>query len=224
MAEENAEVSSGFRSMIDDLSMLAIVPAESLEALSKDLEQSSGFMAEGRLFSIVSNRVQNDEQASAVFNVLQNVPLENISRVLKAVDKWRCQSAESRQRFPDALYASLQQGLPILVRDYAAINQLRKSEILRGLLGNEWKAAAFICDARPIYNETRDDIEGFIPVTTLKVVYEKQNEFPEEIEFVLSPEQIEELIDQAKAAQKKLEVLYRKTSILFPSGLAKEEE
>ena len=95
---------------------------------------------------------------------------------------------------------------------------MQKAKRLQVVLGNEVEGIAFICDARPVYNEARDDIDGMIPLTTMKIVYERQNGVTEEIEFVLTADELDDLITRAKKAQDDLKLLRRKTAEWLPGG------
>ena len=195
-----------------------------MKQLGDALEKQTGFLSTQALAQLVSASLPDESQGSAVFSALQNLRSETIPQVLEMVQSWRNASDQNKRRLPDDQYGSLEKNLPVLIREYRAINRMRKAERLRTTLGNEVEGFAFICDARPVYNEARDDIEGIIPLTTLKVVYEHQNQDTEEIEFVLTASQLEELISRAKKAQDKLAALRRKATEWLPDGWVEEEE
>jgi len=80
-----------------------------------------------------------------------------------------------------------------------------------------------ICDARPVFDKNRERVEGMLPMTTLKLVYEKQEEDMQVVEVLLSPEMLEELIAKANKAQQKLRVLSESINQWVPQGLASVE-
>ena len=88
------------------------------------------------------------------------------------------------------------------------------------MTGNEIMGVMFVCDARPVYNENRDDIDGYVPLATMKILYQRQNADSEEIEFVMTPEEIDLLIERAQQARDKIQVLNRKLGGWLPNGTA----
>ncbi len=195
------------RQMIEDLSAVAKIPAESIELLSQQLEQQSGFLTDESLMGLVSGCIADDAGATAAFNALQNLRPDAPDQILETVQAWRRANERNTQRFPDELFAALKQTLPRLVREYPALSRMQKADRLRNMLGDELKGVAFICDARPVYNDSRDRIEGMIPLTTMKLVYERQNLATEEIEVTVTPDQLRNLISEAQKAEKKLGTL-----------------
>lgn len=212
------------RQMVEDLSEVAAIPTESLNQLGDALEQQAGFPTAESLAKLVSQFLPDEPQGSAAFSALQNLRRETIPQVLETLQSWRSTSDQNKARLPDDQFDALQKNLQTLIRDYPALNRMRKADRLRTALGNEVEGFSFICDARPVYNEARDDIEGIIPLTTLKFLYERQNRVTEEIELVLTPEQLDELILRAKKAQEKLTVLRKKTTEWLPGGCVEGKE
>lgn len=209
--------------MVEDLSTVATIPGENLDRLSELLQQQTGFLTAEALAVLVSNCIADESQGAAAYNALQNLSPNAIPQVLATVESWRSATDQNRHRFPDERYAALQENLRALIREYPALDRMRKASRLRVATGNEFEGVAFICDARPVYNEARDDIEGLIALTTMKIVYQQQNQLTEEIEFVLTAEQLDDLIVRAKRAQDKLKVLRRKTEEWLPGGCVEGE-
>lgn len=212
------------RQMIDDLRAVAGTAKESLVQLSHSLGQQTGFLSDAKLIGLVSESLKDNTQGSAAFNALQNLNSGALTQVLETVERWRRLSEENIRSFPDELYSDLKEKLPLLVQDYPALNQMRKAKRLRGVLGNELEGVIFICDARPVFNESRDQIEGMIPITTLKIVYERQNQLSEEIEFTVSTKQLADFIKKARKAQEKLTILHERISEWLPGGCVDSEE
>lgn len=210
--------------MIDDLSAVALLPDECIQRLTQRLEQQTGFLTDDRLRSLASEFVKDDSQATGVFHVLQNLPPGAIEQVLEAVQKWRHAHVQNADRFPEDLYTALEQKLRMLVPPHSALNRMWKAKRLRTMLGNELEGVAFICDARPVYNKSRDRIEGMIALTTMKLVYERQNLSIEEIEITVTPTQLRELISEAEKAEKKLATLRESIAEWIPDGFAEAQE
>lgn len=206
------------RQMTADLLTVASIPMETIRQLSQSLEQQTGFMTDDSLAGLVAQVVEEESQGTAVFNTLQNLSAGSVEQVLEAVQQWREADEGNQQRFPEESFRTLQQTLPILIRDYPALRRMKKAARLRNVLGNEMQGVLFVCDARPVYNNARTEIEGLISLTTMKVVYERQNMETEEIEITLTGEQLEELVAKATQAKDKMAVLRESITRWLPNG------
>lgn len=210
--------------MVEALRVVASIETANLERLADLLVQQTGFLTDEKLAKLVAECVDDEEQGSAVFNALQNVGPSGVDEVLEMLRAWRESDEQRRRQFPEESLADLGQKLPVLIRDYPALNRSKRADQIRNVLGNELEGIAFICDARPVYNKTRDRIEGLIPLTTMKLVYETQNLVTEEIEIVLTSDQLESLISEAKQAAQELATLRQSIIIWIPEGCVDNQE
>ena len=80
-----------------------------------------------------------------------------------------------------------------MIREFPAIERNRKAKRLQTMLGKQVQEVELICDLRPIFDKKREMIEGFIPITILKLICEAQNEETEVIEVILDRGTITEL-------------------------------
>lgn len=210
--------------MVEDMRAVANVATEDIERLGELLAQQTGFLTDENLATFVAECIADEEQGGSVFNALQNVRPGSVEQLLAMLRAWRESDEENRQQFPDEAFADLEQKLPLLIREYPALIRSKKADRLRNVLGNEFEGVAFICDARPVYNEQRDDIEGLIPLTTMKLIYERQNSESEEIEIILTAEQLENLVSKARQAEQKLTVLRESIERWIPDGCVDRED
>lgn len=193
--------------MVKDLLGVAAIPTDSIKQLVAALEAENGFLDEERLGEIAAEYINDAAQASAAANAIQNLRAGVLDQVLAMINAWRESNATNVERFPDAAFDSLGENLPSLVQEYPALSRMRKSDRLRGVLGNELEGVHFICDARPVFDQDRQRIEGLLALTTMKLVYERQNGVTEEVEIAINREELVELISKAQKAQQKLRVL-----------------
>ena len=84
--------------------------------------------------------------------------------MLKTVQRWREANEQNAARLSDEVFATLQERVPALIRDVPAVERGQKAERLKKVLGNELEALEIICDVRPVYDDSRERIEGLIPV------------------------------------------------------------
>ncbi|NQV23515.1 MAG: hypothetical protein HQ518_04015 [Rhodopirellula sp.] len=222
MAEPQAEA---MRQMIADLTAIALIPEASITRISEALKTQTGFLSDSAMTSLIIEAVEDDDQGEAVLRALQSLEPESLDQVIAVVDRWRRATGDAANRFPDDQFEGLKRRLPILIQHYPVLARSMKAARLRNIIGNEFQGAAFICDARPVYNEGRDQIEGMVPVTTLKLVYEQQNLQSQEVEITLTSSELRYLIEQAEKAERKLQTLKESIGNWIPgSSVAGEVE
>jgi hypothetical protein len=207
-----------FFQMLDDLRIVATIPEATLNQLANALETQTGFLTADTCAELVAELVPDETQGEATFNAIQNLRPEAMEQLITVIGNWRNESDENRKLLSEAEYANIQACLPVLIRDYPALNRMQKAQRLMTVLGNEIKGIGFICDARPVYNQAHDEIEGIVPLTTFKIIYERQNLDTDEIEFVLSETDLDQMIEQANEAKKKLSVLKHRVSSWLPDS------
>ncbi len=142
---------------------------------------------------------------------------------MEALGEWRQADPKNAEKFSDKVFADLKVKLPRLIRNYPVLARSQKAQRLRSILGNSVQGIELICDARPVYNTARDAIEGLIPLTTMKIEYEGQDEETHEVEVMLTREDVNKVAEMVKKAQQKLEVLDRSIAQWIPDGLADSE-
>ena len=116
-------------------------------------------------------------------------------------------SQSNAEKFSEEAFDCLKKVLPQLVRRYPVLERTRKAQLLRSILGNTVQGAKLICDVRPVFDVSRNSIEGMIPVTTMRIDYAGQDEETHVAEFILTTEALNGLAGEIKKAQRKLEVL-----------------
>jgi hypothetical protein len=224
MAEQRFQPTDDFKQMLNDLLVIAEIPSEQLAMLAGLLGKEEGFTTDSRLQELIVQSIGIEDQQVAAFNALQNLSATSIDQVLNAVGEWRKLSPQGQKILSDDKFSDLEKNLSILIQDVPPLTRMRKAERLSNVLAHELMGVAIICDLRPLFNENRDHVEGLIPVTTMKVVYEKQNGLVEEIELVLSEKQLEDLSRRTQQAKQKLAVLRESVERWIPGGCVKIEE
>jgi DNA-binding transcriptional regulator YbjK len=206
--------------MLRDLLLVAQIPVACLDAVGATIEREPGFLSDGRLRGIVSDFVLDEQQASAALRTIRNIRPERLNQTFSTLDQWRAASPQNTERLPDGTIAALREKLPRLIRQCESLQKTRKARRLKSITGNIAQAVEILCDARPVYNSTRNAIDGLIPIVTLKIVYERQNEASDILEVMLSPDILSELLDKSTKAQQKLSVLRETIEQWLPHGLA----
>ena len=195
--------------MIRDLNIIALIPADKLEQLRDTIAAKEVLAGDEALISLVESLLEEEGQAEAVLNAIRSIRPDQVQQMLELLSKWRGISDNPERDFSDEVFERLCHNLPIVVSDYPAVARIRKADGLSKVLGNELQSLHFICDVRPVFNESRDAIDMLIPLTTLKIAYERQNGQTDVIEIVLTEGQLDELTVAAAKARQKIQVLER---------------
>jgi hypothetical protein len=114
-----------------------------------------------------------------------------------------------------------------LVAVPSGLARQQKAEQLAEATGTELEDLQVICDLRPVFNEERSEIEGAIPISTLKLDVLGPNGMPARIEVRLTEAQIADLFEKASYAQTKLSAIKKmldKNSIALPRTAATVDE
>jgi DNA-directed RNA polymerase subunit F len=202
------------REMVDDMLAVAAVPGEQIDAIAAALEAQPGFLEKARLRELVEGIVTTKSLASSVVDALLNLRPQQLTQVLGALEKWRQASTKNAEKLSADALDRLKRVLPQFIKHYPALVRTRKAQRLQSILGNTVQGVELICDARPV-----DSIEGMIPVTTMRIEYEGQDEETHVAEFTLTTESVKEFADEIRKAQQKLKVLGQSIIQWIPDGL-----
>ncbi len=208
-----------FRQLLTDIKRLSKVPEQQINQLSAALHSASEFYL---IEKVIAENIDDEKQASAISRLVENIIPESLKYLTGMIKSWRKSLGEPDGYMTEEELEAVSVALNKLIRNSPAITRVKKAQVLKTVTGNEVFGVMFVCDARPVYNEARDDIEGYVPVTTMKIVYQRQNGDSEEIEFVLMPNEIDLFIERATNARDKVRVLNAKMNQLLPSAIVEE--
>ena len=210
-----------FRQLVSDIKRLSAVPEYQIDKLSVALHSASEFYL---IEKVVVATITDEKQANAVSRLVDRIMPDSINYSTGMVKSWRKSLDEPDSYMTEEELEAASSALNKLIRNSPAISRVKKAQVLKTVTGNEVFGVMFVCDARPVYNEARDDIEGYLPVTTMKIVYQRQNGNSEEIEFALMPNEIDLFIDRATKARDKIRVLNAKMNQLLPNAIVEESD
>lgn len=208
-----------FRALVTNIKVLSKVPDGQIDGLALKLHSASAFYL---IEKAVSDCIDDEEQAASVVWLIENLAPESLNFLLGMIKSWQKSLSDPASFMTEQEFEAVSNTLAKLIRHSPAITRVKKAQLLKTVTGNEVFGVMFVCDARPVYNEARDDIEGYLPVTTMKIVYQRQNGDSEEIEFALMPNEIDLFIDRATKAREKIKVLNAKMSELLPNAFVEE--
>jgi hypothetical protein len=210
--------------MVEDLLVVGRLPSEVIDRLTTALDSIVGFLNKKGLKQLVQDTIPDERAASAVLSAFQNLRPERVNQILASLRDWRQADASNAQRLPDETFAAIQENLTRLIRNYPAWERFRKARRLASVTGNKARQVELICDARPVFDQERQQIEGFVPLTTLKVIYDTQTEEMGCIELLLSADLLKELLEKANKAQQKMRVIRDSLNQCIPDGLVEPTE
>jgi len=221
MPEEIAQFSqeSDFKQLVADIKSLSQVPAEQVGRLAEALHASSAFFL---IQKVVAENIHGEKQAKAIVRLIEILIPESLNFVVGMITGWRKSLTEPDSYMTSTELEAVSGTLQKLIRNSPSIYRVKKAQVLKTVTGNEVFGVMFVCDARPVYNEARDDIDGYIPMTTMKIVYQRQNGDSEDIEFALTPNEINLFIDKATRAREKVNVLNEKLNQLLQNAIVEE--
>jgi hypothetical protein len=204
--------------MVEDLLSVSEVAADVIETLAATIKAESGFLGAKRLGKLVRQLLPDERQASATVTALEHVRPNGVEEVLSTIRQWRDADSRNAAKFPEEAMFALETKLPRLIQPYPALKRYRKARRLASIMGNAAEAVEVICDLRPVFDQDRDHVEGFVPLTTLKLVYEDQNDETRVLEVRLSEELLDALMTKGNMARQKLKVLRQMVGEWIPEG------
>ncbi len=201
--------------LIRDAKALLAVDEGVLTSIRDHLEAFPGFLDRDSIEDVVASHVDNSEVCEALVRWVANVDglcretgqsVENVlSRLLSQVDEWLKDEANlekgllSREDFEQ-----LKARLPLIIKRYPGLDRQAKAQRLARATGLRLEKLEIICDLRPVFDKNREQLEGMIPCTILKVVCIGVDGLPVALEAILSQQDVAQLAEAATNAQKKL--------------------
>lgn len=192
--------------MLEDLKAVAELSDGQVRTVQSQISEAKGFLDPKALKAILRSVVGDDAKAGSVQRTIRNLKPNDVAPFLKALSQQ--QSSKGPPGDP-ALLARLHQVLPALVQHYPALARFEKAERLAGLTGQKLETAELICDIRPIFDEAREQIEGMMPYTRVRLVATGADGLPIAFEAELTRRQVQELSELASKAAQKLGVLQK---------------
>lgn len=204
---------------IGDLLILASIPAESISDFITRLEGQKSFFP----FKAFLHQHIPVAAAEAVGRLVINLEPESLSTVEDILDSWR-KELNDPQLLDEQSIETLKHNLKRLTQPTVrrVIRRLRKANNLMTATGNGITGLTFICDVRPVYNDDRTDIEGFVPLATMKLFYDDANGEQEVIELTITSDDLDSIIERATKAREKLNVMQKKFSEFLPNASGKD--
>lgn len=202
------------------LSLDAPVCAALESALIAEKSFLSRKMLNGIVERVLGSESEEIKKVSAfIWRVHRTIRRDSDETVERAVALLRKAIEENTKELTEEQRKLLADRIEKLVAAPTGLARQYKAEQLADVTGTELEDLQVICDLRPVFNEERSEIEGAIPISTLKLDVLGPNGMPARIEVRLTEVQIADLFEKAHYAQTKLSSIKQmmaKCSIALP--------
>ena len=201
-----------------DLLILASIPYEMIDGFATQIEAQKAFFP----FKKVLFEHIPDAAADSVGRIVINLEPESLPMVEEMIDS--VVDNDDTPLLDESKVKTVKQNLSRLTKPgvRAVIRRLRKANDLSTATGNDLTGLTFICDARPVYNDDRTDIDGFVPLATMRLFYNDQNGEQDVIEITMTVNDLDSFLDRASKAKEKLNVMREKFSLFLQDAAGGE--
>jgi hypothetical protein len=207
--------------LLNDLLVLSAIPHEYITPIAMDIAESKPYVALGK---VINKHLGVPEATEAVARLVANIDSESLPTIYEMVESWRQEVESGQEALSDEGLEQLKKNLDVLISNSTeeAIRKTNKATALLTATGNEVTGLTFICDARPVYNDDKTDIEGYVPLATMRIYFNRPNEQQDVVEFTMTPAEVDAFIERASQAREKLNVMQRKMSEWLANGTGEE--
>jgi hypothetical protein len=202
------------RGMLEDLKAVAGLTDSQVDSIRKRLLDARGFLSHAGLLTVIGNVITDERVAQSVRRAVRNLDSNAVQPFLNSLS-----AQDEEPRLDEPILKRLREILPCLVQSYPALQRLKKAERLADVTGEAVESVELICDLRPIFDESRKEVEGMMPYTRLRLVVTGVDGLPRAFEAQLSYQQVRDLQEKAEKAITKLEVLRKDVEQWLPGGL-----
>jgi hypothetical protein len=193
--------------------------------LENALAAEKSFLSRQSLSGIVQRILgpetpETKKVTSFIWRVHRTIRRDSDETVERSIVLLRKAISEHSEALTDEQKTLLADRIEKLVALPTGLARQYKAEQLAEATGIELEDLQVICDLRPVFSEERSEIEGAIPISTLKLDVLGPNGLPSRIEVRLTESQVADLFEKAHFAQTKLAAIKKmleKNSIAMPS-------
>lgn len=200
------------------------------ERIASALVQHQGFLSFETTVAVIDEVLRNRDDAEKLARLLVRFAAghrdneDGIARLMNRIAHWK--STAGGSEISDADWGRLAATLRTLIRPYPGLLRFHKAKDLSKATGYEFERFRIICDVRPVYDSTRESIEGYIPFATVKLVCTGEDGLPRSLEAIVSPKELASILEDSKEAVKKMSILSEELTRFgarIPSFESKEE-
>lgn len=202
--------------VLDDLKAAGGLSNVVIDEICKQLSKTQGFLSPKTLLAIMHKVIKDPETAEAVQRVIINISPSDLPIMVASLKE-----DIGKDDFPldSKQLGNLEKVLKKLIQPYPSLDRFQKAERLARITGQQLETIELICDVRPIFDKTREKIEGMMPLTRLHIVATGEDGLPNAFEVELTRQNVIDLLKKVEKAKSKLETLHQSIENWLPGGL-----
>lgn len=193
-------------SFLSDAHNVAAIPDDTFSRALESVERAEGFVGWQRLQDVVQRHIEDQAQAQSLVAFIMN--FDELRRDLDVSPQDL--ALEAARKLPDALGEEERKRLlERLVRATApkkGLERQAKAEAVVRRTGGHLDELSLISDLRPIFDDSREKIEGLVPMTTLKLIVHRADAI-DVVEVSITEEELNQMAGQVEQAKRKLDAL-----------------
>jgi len=195
--------------VIEDLHEFVSIEDALFDSVLKEFVDGSAFLYGEDLRALVGRVLEgpNADLVTRIISHLHRIELDGPG-TNDFIDKLAVvESNDAKAAFAPEVLDALKTRVDRLKSVWIALDRQKKAENIGKATGKRLLNIQLICDMRPIFDEPRKKIEGWLPITTMHLVAEGADGLPDGIDVVLSASDVDMLATIAGYAKQKLDVL-----------------
>ena len=200
-----------FAAVAKDVAEVSKVDATQFANAIDALQKASGFLGSSKALELISEHVTDSTSADAIRNLvfaLHDWVNEQGAQLPKLGESFKEALQESEDPKVEFDGERFDVCLKALAGPFESIERQANATRVAAMSGKRLEDITFVSDLRPVYRRPdRDEIEGFIPMTTMVVSTKDSSGEESQLELIVSLSKLESIIDEANKAKDKLHQL-----------------
>lgn len=196
---------------VEDARVFGQIPIDALDRALALVRDTPGFLGRARIIELLVGALGDAKQGESLANVLVNFarlrqdlsipPKVFLREVISKVPK-------SLEQLDEPLREAVQGRLPKALEPVPCVDRQVKVDALVRRTGSHLDDLSMTCDLRPVFNDDRTQVEGLVPLTTLRLVTHLAGTFePSVLEISVTEKELARLCDEVDRAKRKLVAL-----------------
>lgn len=197
--------------LIRDAKTLLALETGQIEAVRRELEAFPGFLDRKKTEELLASVTEDRRTCSALARLIVNLDRrlratgQAVDQLLSDIGEWLKDEGNQRKGLlSESEFKEVKARLPLLLRAFPGLERQAKAERLSQATGLPLEKIEIICDLRPVFDKEREQVEGMIPYTTLRIVCKGADGLPVALDAVLSQQDVSQLAKASANAEKKL--------------------
>lgn len=205
---------TSFESFHSDVVGLLKISDEHFDRALSALSESGGFLGEAGLASLLAELLGQGDHIQVLVHLVTGLsgwrrtfgsqPDEFASEIVARLKRLKGSNKTGNLEGVDL--EKVRQRIQRIVTPFPAVERQAKAEILSDRRGHPLGSLQVLCDLRPVFDESREALEGLMPVVTLRIVYGEQI-VPITADVRLTENDLTKLCEKAERAKRKLKSL-----------------